>query len=411
MPGWLRRLLTPILPVDRFTRRDRWIVFVIWTAGVAQGFAVSQASATLPFTREGLGLSEGEMSLLLGLARFGVFLALPLGWLGDRVGRKRPLIWSMALVLGAGALSGLAQHPWQYGMGQTLVRGGTAALSALAVVLLAEEVSPPIRAYSISFYGAAGSLGAGIGLMVLPLAERGPDGWRLPHLLVAVGFLLVPFLYKQIPESTVFDSSPRALRQWQPLLAGQWAPRFWRLSGAGFLTSAFVSVALAFSTTRMIDGLGLSAGQTVAISLAGGTLGGLGFFVGGRLADSWGRRRTVALSMCLALVGLTIFWTDSLTLLVIAVMISSFGTFAYVPSFGSFRAELFPTQLRATSNTASHNVSTLGSALGLIIGVFTIDTAGLAETVTVLGGGVVVALFLIASLPETRGHDLETLSG
>ena len=406
MPEWPRRLINPILPVERFTRRDRWIVFVVWAAGVVQGFAASQASATLPFTRVGLGLSEGEMSFLLGIARFGAFAAIPLGWLGDRAGRRRPLIWSLALVLTGGALAGLAVEAWHYGIAQTVVRGGTAAMSALAIVLLAETVSPPIRAYAISFYGAAGSLGAGIGLMVLPLAETGPDGWRIAHLLIAVGFLLLPFLYKQVPESSIYTETARRERQWQPLLTGEWSRRFWTITAAGFFTSAYVSVALAFSTTRMIDGLGLGAGQTVMVSLLGGTLGGLGFFVGGRLADSWGRKKTVILSMGLSLIGLVIYWTESIPVLVAAVMVSSFGIFAYVPSAGSFRAELFPTGLRATSNTAANNLSTLGSALGLVTGLVTMDRIGLSETITVLATGVAVAILLITALPETRGQDL-----
>jgi MFS family permease len=406
MPAWVRRVINPILPVDRFTRRDRWIVFVVWSAGVVQGFAASQASATLPFTRVGLGLSEGEMSFLLGIARFGAFVAIPLGWIGDRSGRRRPLIWALALVLAGGSAAGLSVEAWHYGAAQAVLRGGTAAMSALAIVLLAETVSTPIRAYAISFYGAAGSLGAGIGLMVLPLAESGPDGWRIPHLLIGVGFLLLPFLLKQVPESRLYLDAPRPERQWQPLVSGTWSKRFWTITAAGFLISAYVSVALAFSTTRMIDDLGLGAGQTVVVSLLGGTLGGLGFFVGGRLADSWGRKKTVILSMGLALVGLVIYWTESLPLLVTAVMISSFGIFAYVPSAGSFRAELFPTGLRATSNTAANNLSTLGSALGLMAGLVTIDRIGLSETITVLAVGVVAAILLITRLPETRGQDL-----
>jgi MFS family permease len=406
MPAWVRRVINPILPVDRFTRRDRWIVFVVWSAGVVQGFAASQASATLPFTRVGLGLSEGEMSFLLGIARFGAFVAIPLGWIGDRSGRRRPLIWALALVLAGGTAAGLSVEAWHYGAAQAVLRGGTAAMSALAIVLLAETVSTPIRAYAISFYGAAGSLGAGIGLMVLPLAESGPDGWRIPHLLIGVGFLLLPFLLKQVPESRLYLDAPRPERQWQPLVSGTWSKRFWTITAAGFLISAYVSVALAFSTTRMIDDLGLGAGQTVVVSLLGGTLGGLGFFVGGRLADSWGRKKTVILSMGLALVGLVIYWTESLPLLVTAVMISSFGIFAYVPSAGSFRAELFPTGLRATSNTAANNLSTLGSALGLMAGLVTIDRIGLSETITVLAVGVVAAILLITRLPETRGQDL-----
>jgi hypothetical protein len=78
-----RRVFDVFLPVGRFTRRDRYIVLMIWLAGVIQGFGQSQASASLPFTRAGLGLSEGEMSLLLGLARLAAFAALPLGWLGS----------------------------------------------------------------------------------------------------------------------------------------------------------------------------------------------------------------------------------------------------------------------------------------------------------------------------------------
>lgn len=406
MPVSLRRIIEPILPVNRFSRRDRWIVFVVWAAGVVQGFAASQASATLPFTRVGLGLSEGEMSFLLGIARFGAFAAIPLGWLGDRAGRRRPLIWSLALILAGGTLAGLSVEAWQYGTSQAVVRGGTAAMSALAIVLLAETVSPPIRAYAISFYGAAGSLGAGIGLMTLPLADTGPDGWRIPHLLIAVGFLLFPFLYKQVPESGVYAAAARSDRQWRPLIAGVWSRRFWIITAAGFFTSAYVSVALAFSTTRMIDDIGLSAGETVVVSLIGGTLGGLGFFVGGRLADTWGRKRTLIMSLALTLVGVVIYWTESIPILVIGVIVSSFGIFAYVPSAGSFRAELFPTGLRATSNTASNNLSTLGSALGLVAGLATIDRFGLSETVAVLAIGVVVAIILIIALPETLGQDL-----
>jgi hypothetical protein len=77
----VRRALDPLLPVGRFTEFDRRIVFIIWVGGVIQGFAQSQASASLPFTRAGLGLSEGEMSLLLGIARLG--LSPPSPWDGS----------------------------------------------------------------------------------------------------------------------------------------------------------------------------------------------------------------------------------------------------------------------------------------------------------------------------------------
>ena len=406
---WLRRVLGPLLPVERFTSGDRRIVFVIWTAGVIQGFAQSQAAATLPFTRAGLGLTEGEMSLLLGIARLAAFAALPLGWLGDHKGRRRPFLWSLTIVIIGGTLAGLAFEAWQFGTAQAILRTGTAGMGGLAIVLLAEQVSPHIRAYAISFYGAAVSFGGGLALMTLPLADGGGQSWRIPHLMIALGFLVLPFLIRNVPESHIFIEDHED-RHWRELATGEWARRFWVVVIIAFLVSAFSAVALAFSTTRMIEYLGLSTGSTVLIALLGGTLGGLGFFVGGHLADAWGRRRTTVVSLLLAVGGgLVIYWSNSIPWIVVAVMVSSFGTFALVPAGGSHRAELFPTGLRASANTAATNFGLVGSGLGLILGVFTIDRFGLSQTVTILGLGMVIAALLTLLLPETRGQDLRAV--
>jgi MFS family permease len=396
-----------LLPVDRFTSSDRRIVAVIWAAGLVQGFAQSQASATLPFTRAGLGLTEGEMSLLLGIARLAAFAALPLGWIGDHSGRRKPLLWSVTLVVVGGTLAGLALEAWQFGTAQAILRTGTAGMGGLAIVLLAEQVSPVIRAYAIAFYGAAVSLGSGLALMTLPLADGGGESWRIPHLLIAIGFLILPLLMRAIPESRVFIEDHEPAGHWRDLVGGIWARRFWVVAIIGLFVSAFSAVALAFSTTRMIEHLGLSTSSTVIIALLGGTLGGLGFFVGGHLADAWGRRRTTVVSLLLALAGgLVIYWSESVPLIIVAVMVSSFGTFAFVPAGGSHRTELFPTGLRASANTAVTNFGLAGSAAGLILGRFTIDRFGLSETITVLGIGMALAAFMTLLLPETRGQDL-----
>jgi len=403
---WLRRVLGPLLPVERFTSADRRIVFVIWSAGVVQGFAQSQASATLPFTRAGLGLTEGEMSLLLGIARLAAFAALPLGWIGDHRGRRRPLLLAITLVVAGGTLAGLALEAWQFGLAQAILRTGTAAMGGLAIVLLAEQVSVHIRAYAISFYGAAVSFGGGLALMTLPLADGGGNNWRTPHLLVSLGLLTLPFLVRNVPESRIFIEDHEE-RRWQDLATGPWAKRFWVVSIIAFLVSAFSAVALAFSTTRMIEHLGLTTGTTVLIALLGGTLGGTGFFVGGHLADAWGRRRTTVVSLLLALGGgLVIYWSESIPVITVAVMVSSFGTFAFVPAGGSHRTELFPTGLRASANTAATNFGLAGSAVGLMLGILTIDRFGLSTTVTMLGVGMGIAAFLTLLLPETRGQDL-----
>lgn len=406
MRSGLRRALDPLLPVGRFSAYDKRIVFIIWVAGVIQGFGQSQASASLPFTRVGLGLSEGEMSLMLGLARLAAFAALPIGWLGDHRGRRRPFLIAMTVVVIGGAGAGLAVDAWQFGLLHALLRTGTAAASALAVVILAETVSVPIRSYAISFFGAAVSFGSGLALMTLPLAENGPESWRIPHLLVAVGFLLLPFLIKHVPESDVYRHDPEG-GHWRELVSGPWARRFWTIIIINLFAAAFGAVGAAFSTERLIEGVGMSTGSTVAVLLGGGTLGAVGFFVGGHLSDAWGRRRTSITSLLLTIVGgVTLYTSTSVPVIVVAAMVSAFGTFAFVPSGGAHRAELFPTRLRSSANTAASNAGLVGSALGLISGIYTIDTFGLSNTIYLLSVGVAIAAALTATLDETRGQDL-----
>src|SRR5690606_39374076 len=95
---------------------------------------------------------------------------------------------------------------------------------------------------------------------------------------------------------------------------------------------------------------------TVWLLLAGGTVGGLGFFIGGRLADHLGRRVTSIAALTLGLgVGIALYTATSTPALVAAVFLSSFGTFALVPAGGAHRAELFPTELRSRANTAARS--------------------------------------------------------
>jgi MFS family permease len=350
------------------------------------------------------------MSLMLGMARLAAFAALPLGWMGDHHGRRRPFLIAVTLVVVGGAVAGLTVEAWQFGMSHAVLRTGPAAMSGLAIVILAESVSRPIRAYAISFYGAAVSFGSGLALMMLPLADGGGEAWRLPHLLTAAGALAIPLLVSRVPETRVYSDSPRG-GHWRELVRAEWAPRFWTVMAVGFLASAFGAFGAAFSTERMIVQVGVTTGTTVVVLLVAGTIGAVGFFVGGHLADAWGRRPTSVLALTLALAsGVTLYTVTALPVVILAAIVSSFGTFAFVPAGGSHRAELFPTHLRSSATTAGANSSLAGSAAGLILGIVTIDSLGLSGTVYTLGIGVVLAALLTLRLPETRGQDLTAIS-
>jgi MFS family permease len=400
-----------ILPVQPFSRSDRAITGLIGVVGVVQGYVQAQAYSTLPFTRVALGLTAGEMSLVMALTQIASFGALAFSVWGDRFGRKAALPRRLPRARPRRSRHRRVGSAWEFTAAQATVRLATAAVTSLGSVLLAEQMSQPVRAYGISIYGAAGSLGAGLALATLPLADRGPDGWRLPFALGLVGLVALPSLRRRLGESAVFaaeDQHPRApVRR---LLTGPWAGRFWTVATIGFLAAAFTSVGLAFATERLVDDLGLATGTAVAISLAGGVIGVVGFFAGGRMADKWGRRPTTVIALLAAVAGgIGLFWLSQPWQLVVSVVVSSFGSFAVVPARSAHRAELFPTEIRATAQTASTNLAMLGSTTGLLVGTLTIDTIGLSETITGLGLGALAAAALTLCLPETLGQDLEAV--
>jgi AAHS family benzoate transporter-like MFS transporter len=167
-------------------------------------------------------------------------------------------------------------------------------------------------------------------------------------------------------------------------------------------------VSLTFALERLVNELAIETNVAVAVMLIGGTAGGIGFLVGGRLADTWGRRPTTILGFTMSLAGgLGLYWFDGLPLITVAVAISSLGSFAAVPSLGAHRNELFPTSIRATAVVWLNTVGVLGSIAGLAIGRVAIDEIGLTMTVTYLGAGMALSALLILLLPETRGQVLD----
>jgi MFS family permease len=185
------------------------------------------------------------------------------------------------------------------------------------------------------------------------------------------------------------------------------AGRFWVAGAAGLLASAFSAVGLAFSTERLVTDLGLTTGTAVMVTLVGGTVGGLGFFIGGRMSDAWGRKPTTIVSLLMILTGgVALYQVETLPLLIGSIVISSFGSFAYIPSAATHRAEMFPTRARASVTSSLGWLGTVGSSAGLAIGRFTIDGMGLSNTMILLGIGVLIAAGLTLMLPETKGRIL-----
>ena len=326
--------------------------------------------------------------------------------MGDRSGRRRPfLIGYLFLFVGTGATA-FATTASFYTALQFLARMGAATVGIMATVLLAEQMRPENRAWAISLYAAAVSFGSGIGLFVLPIARRGDDSWRWLFGIAAIGLIVYPLLSSKLRESNAFRLYDENSNLLDPLV-GSHGGGFWLLAAYSLSISAFSTVAVTFALERLVNDLGYSTTQAASIMLVGGTVGGIGFFAGGRMADSLGRKATINVALFLGLIGgLGFYWMTSPALLIPSVMLSAFGSSAAIPASAAQRAEMFPTHIRATAVQWLHSIAVLGSMVGLFIGSLTIDDWGLQRTVAVLSIGVFVAIGAQVLIPETLGTQI-----
>jgi len=388
-----------------FTTRDRRILFLSSVIAVVAGYTGSQMAHTLPFARASLELTEGQMSGLFAAVRavslLGVFFAVA----ADRSGRRKPILAAfLLLAFGSLATAFIPSAP-AYAISQGVVRIGLVAVASLTIVLLAEELSPGIRALGIGIYGLAGSIGVGTGLLLLPIAESNDGAWRILFGLGTLGLLAFPLLNRFLPESRAFV--PATPIRFTKALGMGLSRHFWPLAGVSFFVAAFSAPAFDFVLERLINDLSWDTGAARFLLIVFSGLGAVGLLLGGRLADQYGRRPTSVAALAIGLVGGVGFYLlDSGWFLATSIFLATLGATMLTPSFGAQRAELFPTRVRATANAWLTNIAILGSIAGFGTGAVLIDSIGLASTVSMLGAGLVISMVLVIRLPETRGMDL-----
>ena len=390
----------------RFEVRDRRVIFLMVLVAFVVGYGAAQISHTLTFSRKALGLTEGGMFWVFAITRAASLLGLVFAVIADRRGRRRPFLIAFTLLPLGNLGTALLPGEVLFTVSQSVTRVAVIAVAALAVVILSEELSPQVRALGIGIYALAGALGTGLGLILLPIAESSDDAYRTLFGFTAAGLLVLPLLMRFLKESRAYVRYAKPVGFRQALAAGL-GRHFWPLAGMAFFIAAFSSPAFDFVLERLIDDLEWETGPARFLLIVFSGIGSTGLIIGGRLADTIGRRPTSVTGIILGLLGGVAFYTQSSGwILAPAILCASFGATMLTPAFAAHRSELFPTRVRATAAGWVTNIAILGSITGFAIGALVVDRIGLSRTISLLGSGLIIAIILVLRLPETRGMDL-----
>lgn len=291
-----------------FPSRYSWYVVGVLTLANLAGWVdrLILSLMVVPIRRD-LGISDTQMSLLIGLA-FSVFytvLGLPIGWLADRGNRKAIMGWGIAIWSVMTSACGLAGSYGRLLLTRVGVGVGEASLNPAATSFLADYFPPERLGTAMSVFSLGTFVGSGlayvIGGAVVGLVEaHGPVAvplvgmvrpWQTAFFIVGVPGMLIALLFLTVREpprkagssgastGELFGYVRRNLRSFT-------------CTSLGFSLSAMVNFGIAsWLATFMIRHYGWTAARAGTVQgVLTMTFGVAGVLAGGWVADWYARR-------------------------------------------------------------------------------------------------------------------------
>ncbi len=393
-------------PPETTNARAATVMGSLTLLAVMLGYLGSALTQTITFAAEEFGADRPAQGATLAAVRIGVLGALALAALADRSGRRRVLLWATTAACGLSALSAFAPNLLTLGILQALVRGAVTASVILLTIVAVEEMPSGSRAFGISLLSVTGALGAGLVLFALPIADTSTEGWRVIFVLPLLFLPVLLRIARVLPESQRFMVAHARAR-----IKGH-GRRLGLLAVSAFLLALFTAPASQLMNEFLRNERGFSAARISLFLLLTNTPGGIGIVMGGRLADTRGRRQVgaigtiggVAFTVAMVLAQGWPMWA-------LSVMGSITGAMV-VPALGVYGPELFPTSLRGKANGIITIVGVGGSVVGLLAaGVLSARWDGLGPALMVLAiGPMMMAALVLAAYPETAHRELEDIN-
>lgn len=444
------------LPPDHMDRRATEVLSLLCVYAMIAGYLGVLLSQLNPYFKAEFGLDNTEVAnVLVGVRIAGIF-ALAVVAFADRRGRRTILLFSTNAAILLCLTGALAPGIAWLGVSQTLARTFSAAVGLLVGIMSAEEMPRGARAFAVSMLVAAGALGAGGVVLFLQVAELAPWAWRI--FFVTPLLLLVPAirLGRRLPESRRFEIYELAEQQARgdadapvdhrdavlpaadapvdpsadhldAILPAAPAPagspprrrdshgfRFAVLAASSMLMNVFLAPAGGFFNEFLKNERGFNGAKITALQVLTNLPGGISMIVGGRLAESRGRRIIGAIGTAAGF-GFTVlmYQVSGLPLWIFSTLGTLIGAIA-IPALGVYGAELFPTGQRGLAGGGINLFGVLGGVAGLLVAGVLSDPAhfgSFGPTMAVLGIGPLIVVFLIiAFYPETAHRELEDIN-
>nr|WP_019367211.1 MFS transporter [Pseudomonas luteola] len=400
-------------------------------------FAAYGAVAATVFPKIFFSSMDANMGVLAAFITFGVgFFARPLGglffgMLGDRIGRKNILLYTLCLMGGASFLIGCLPTYQSIGIWAPIflvslrfLQGFALGGEATGAQLMTMEHAPKNRR---GLYGSFVNIGSSLssacanGMLFILIALLGQDqfdewGWRIPFLMSFLLVLVGVYIRLRVTETPAFEKAKREGRKSSvPLLKvfKEYPGTITRLLIVWCAPTACFYVITVFSLSYITKNLGLDS-QTAFLSLMGANIFAVFMVIaGGALSDRFGRKPVMLISS-IAMLVISIFYfsmLDTKNWYVIFVAMMLFIGFLQIQSGvqPSFFAEPFPTNVRYSGSAAAYTGANLvaGGPTPFVVAWLLQNANGQTWVVTTFCVLIIGAAFTAILLsPETKHTDM-----
>lgn len=376
------------------------------------------------------------LAQVLAFATIGIsFLFRPLGavvagYLGDRLGRKKMLVFTLILMGLSTALIGLLPTYAAIGIAAPILlillrilQGFSAGGEWGGAALMAVEHAPTARR---GFFGAFPQIGVPVGMILatstlfvitslLTPEQFAEWGWRIPFLLSIVLIGVGYFIRRAVEESPIFQDLQRRKKESATPLR-----ELFRHNTKSVVLTAIIFIGnnaagyllIAFFATYAVNALGMDR-PTVLLATTLASFGWLGFTLwGGRVSDRLGRVRTFQIGYGFLALWAVPMWflidTGDIVWYFVALFVMTFGLgLSYGPQ-ASLYAEMFPANVRYSGVSIGYALGAiLGGAFAPMIAEALMGATGQSWTIGVyIAVAALVSLVGVSLVKEPKGVDL-----
>lgn len=371
-----------------------WCLLII----IFDGYDLVIYGVALPLLMQQWSLTAVEAGLLASAALFGMmFGAMIFGTLSDKLGRKKTILICVTLFSGFTFIGAFAKGPTEFAILRFIAGLGIGGVMPNVVALMTEYAPKKIRstlvAIMFSGYAIGGMTSALLGAWLVK-----DMGWQIMFLIAGVPLLLLPLIWKFLPESLAFLVKSNQREQAKSIVS-KIAPqtqvnantqlvlnesttteapvRALFQQGRTFSTfmfwiAFFMCLLMVYALGSWLPKLMLQAGYSLGASMLflfalniGGMVGAIG---GGALADRFHLKPVITIMFIVGSAALILLGINSPQFILYSLIaIAGAATIGSQILLYTFVAQFYPTALRSTGMGWASGIGRIGAIIGPVL--------------------------------------------